>query len=85
MVERFRVRLSDQLKAMGVAWQERNFEELSSLAHWLKGAGGTVGYLAFTDPARELELLAKAKKEDDIGEAIAVLHKLANRIVLPGE
>lgn len=85
LVERFRVRLSDQLNAMGVAWQERNFEELSSLAHWLKGAGGTVGYLAFTDPARELELLAKAKKENDIEGAIAALHELAHRIVLPGE
>jgi HPt (histidine-containing phosphotransfer) domain-containing protein len=30
------------------------------LAHWLAGAAGTVGYDAFTEPARELEAAAKA-------------------------
>ena len=34
--------------------------ELVSLAHWLKGAGGTLGYDDSTKPAEDLESFAKA-------------------------
>ena len=33
--------------------------KLADLAHWLKGAGGTVGFDAFTEPAIGLEQLAR--------------------------
>jgi PAS domain S-box-containing protein len=81
IVEKFVRRLADQLDAMTDSWNERNFDELASLAHWLKGAGGTVGFDAFTEPAAKLEQLAKAKSEDEIEETIAELRRLANRIV----
>jgi CheY-like chemotaxis protein/HPt (histidine-containing phosphotransfer) domain-containing protein len=82
IVEKFARRLSDQLDNMSKAWAERNFEELASLGHWLKGAGGTVGFDAFTEPALALEQLAKARNEEEIEAAIAGLRRLAGRIEL---
>ncbi len=41
------------------AWESGNFAELAELAHWLKGAAGTVGFHDFTEPAKRLESLAK--------------------------
>lgn len=43
---------------MGNAWERVDMEELAVLAHWLKGAGGTVGYDDFTEPAAELNNFA---------------------------
>jgi len=65
---------------MEAAWNEKNFDEIARLAHWLKGAGGTVGFDAFTEPAAELEQLAKAKNEDQIAAMLTALRRLAARI-----
>jgi HPt (histidine-containing phosphotransfer) domain-containing protein len=83
IVEKFVRRLADQLDAMSKAWEEKNYEELANLGHWLKGAGGTVGFDAFTEPAYSLEQLAKARNDKDIEAAIADLRQLAGRITLP--
>jgi CheY-like chemotaxis protein/HPt (histidine-containing phosphotransfer) domain-containing protein len=82
IVEKFVRRLADQLDAMSKAWDERNFEELASLGHWLKGAAGTVGFDAFTEPAFALEQLAKAHNQEETEAAIADLRRLASRIEL---
>ena len=81
ILEKFAHRLSDQLDAMTKSWNERDFDEIASLAHWLKGAGGTVGFDAFTEPAAKLEQLAKAKTAEEIEETIDELRRLAGRIV----
>ncbi len=44
---------------MDRAWKDKDYDELAGLAHWLKGAGSTVGYDEFTKPAARLENLAK--------------------------
>ena len=80
IIEKFTGRLSDQLLSMEAAWNEKNFDEIARLAHWLKGAGGTVGFDAFTEPAAELEQLAKAKNEDQIAAMLTALRRLAARI-----
>ncbi|MGH8673593.1 MAG: ATP-binding protein, partial [Burkholderiales bacterium] len=54
-IRKFTARLDEQLDAMDRACKARDFQELAALAHWLKGAGGTVGYDAFTEPSMELE------------------------------
>jgi PAS domain S-box-containing protein len=83
-VQKFTARLNDQLDAMDVAWNARNFTELAALAHWLKGAAGTVGYDAFTEPAVELEQFVKAKTESQIEPKLQQLRRLQRRIVVPG-
>src|SRR5262245_23531985 len=69
-IRRFATRLDEQLAAMDAAHAAADFKELAALAHWLKGAGGTVGYDDFTVPARNLESLAKAADATGAGTAL---------------
>ncbi|MCP4340447.1 MAG: response regulator [Desulfobulbaceae bacterium] len=83
LIQRFITRLGEQLQAMDVAVEGNDFEEVAALAHWLKGAGGTVGFDAFTEPAAELEAAVKAGEKAEVVDALAVLHSLAGRVVCP--
>jgi CheY-like chemotaxis protein len=83
-VQKFTARLNAQMDAMDVAWKTRNLAELGALAHWLKGAAGTVGYDAFTEPAIELEKSVHAGAESSIEAALEQLRRLQRRIVVPG-
>jgi PAS domain S-box-containing protein len=76
-------RLQQQLAAMQNAWEQRDLDQLASLAHWLKGSGGTAGFGAFTEPSKRLEQLARQKKLDDIEQAIMELRDLTGRISAP--
>jgi CheY-like chemotaxis protein len=80
---RFAARLGEQLDAMDRAHAAADFAELTALAHWLKGAGGTVGYDDFTAPARNLETLAKAGDVQGTRAALAELRGLEARLVVP--
>jgi PAS domain S-box-containing protein len=82
---RFAARLDEQLQAMERAYAESDFVELTALAHWLKGAGGTVGYDDFTAPARNLETHAKAGDAPGTAAALAELRGLAARLEVPPE
>jgi HPt (histidine-containing phosphotransfer) domain-containing protein len=62
---------------MRQAWTDCNCKELAVLAHWLKGAGGTAGFDQFTEPARQLERLAK---ENDLARVPDALDKIAEII-----
>jgi HPt (histidine-containing phosphotransfer) domain-containing protein len=59
IVRKFAGRLHDQLGQAADALAAGDLAEVERLAHWLAGAAGTVGYDAFTEPARELEGAAK--------------------------
>ena len=83
-VQKFTARLNEQLDAMDAAWNTRDYAALAALAHWLKGAAGTVGYDAFTEPAVELEQHVKAKAESQIEAKLQQLRRLQRRIVVPG-
>jgi len=83
IVEEFVQRLGEKLQAMSRAWSAEDLTELSHLAHWLKGSGGTAGFAVFTEPAKRLEQLAKNEQRGDIEAAVAELHELAGRIVVP--
>lgn len=78
-------RLREQLAAMQDAHQRRDFCELGKLAHWLKGAGETVGFREFTVPATELLAMAKDQNEDGTEQALDVLLDIAGRVEVPGE
>ncbi len=81
-IERFAGRLSEKLGEMDAAVAKRAFGELAQLAHWLKGAGGTVGFDDFTQPAAELEQAALQSKEPECEALVNTLHDMANRIAL---
>ncbi len=83
LISRFVTRLHQQLETLEKARAEGDLGEVSALAHWLKGAGGTVGFDEFTEPASKLEVLAKEGREQEVAEVIENLHALAARLVVP--
>lgn len=83
IIEKFVWRLQEQLREMQRARDEKDFAELARLAHWLKGAGGTVGFDMLVEPAQALEACAKSMCEIEIDATIGELQRLADRIVLP--
>jgi HPt (histidine-containing phosphotransfer) domain-containing protein len=68
---------------MDAARQAGDTEQLAALAHWLKGAAGTVGYDAFTDPAAELETWIAQRDSGAIAASLQLLRGLQARIVEP--
>jgi CheY-like chemotaxis protein/HPt (histidine-containing phosphotransfer) domain-containing protein len=76
-------RLGERLNEVQQAWEQRELAQIASIAHWLKGSGGTAGFAAFTEPAKRLETLAKSEDLEQIGSAIEELRALASRIESP--
>ncbi len=81
-IEKFVSRLGQKLEAMQVALEAGDAGELADLGHWLKGAGGTVGFDVFTEPAETLERLAREGELAGIGPLILELRGLVERIVI---
>jgi PAS domain S-box-containing protein len=73
IVRKFAARLRAQLGQAADALHAGDLAEVERLAHWLAGAAGTVGYDAFTEPARELEAAARGA---DGSAAEAVLQRI---------
>jgi len=80
IVEKFIIRLEDQLAGIDAAWSDRNYDELKRLGHWLKGSSGSVGFAAFVEPAAEFEQLAINKDDANLENAINTLHSLYRRV-----
>jgi HPt (histidine-containing phosphotransfer) domain-containing protein len=85
VVRSFGLQLPARLRAMQAALASDDLAELAQLAHWLKGAGGTVGYDAFFEPAVALEERARSGDRGAIAESLQQLQALAGRIVVPDE
>ena len=82
VISRFVSRLEEQLPAMDEAFWAQDLESMAKLAHWLKGAGGTVGFDVFFEPASELESAAKAGDLSAIERKLQQIHGLAGRLVI---
>ena len=80
LVNSFTVRLGDKLQEMSDAYGSQNYQEMANLAHWLKGAGGTVGFDCFTHPAAALETAAKAGDAKQIIDSMRNIWQMAERI-----
>jgi HPt (histidine-containing phosphotransfer) domain-containing protein len=83
IIARFVKRLGQQLDAIEKADSRGDLKAVAELAHWLKGAGGTVGFDVFTKPAAQLEVHAKKGNAAQVKPAIENLRQLAARIVVP--
>ncbi|MBN2581222.1 MAG: response regulator [Pirellulales bacterium] len=75
--------LEGRWDAMHAAWQEGQWEKLAELAHWLKGAGGTMGFPAFTEPASRLQQQARERENEGIDRLLDELRAIIHRIVSP--
>ena len=80
IIERFRGRLGAQVEEMRAACANHKHGQLQTLAHKLKGAGGSYGYPQLTDACRVLEESAKAMDEVAEDAALERIAKLAHSI-----
>jgi PAS domain S-box-containing protein len=75
--------LEEQIVQMHLLLQQKDYEGLGRLAHWLKGAGGTVGFREFYDPSLQLERAAKNRDDVAMQQWLTVISKVAEAIELP--
>ncbi len=80
IVVEFKQRAIDQCEVMVTALESEDWPQLSSLAHWLKGSGGTAGFPILTDLAIELELAAFRADDRDCKGLLIQLCDLLERI-----
>ena len=83
IVRKFAARLHEQLGLTRTALEAGDLPEVERLAHWLAGAAGTVGYDAFTEPARELEAAAKAGDSATTGGVLQRIARMADLLEVP--
>jgi HPt (histidine-containing phosphotransfer) domain-containing protein len=83
IVRKFAARLDEQLQAVQAGLAAGDLAEVDRLAHWLAGAAGTVGYDAFTEPARELEAAARAGDASASEVVLQRLLRMASQLELP--
>lgn len=83
IVSRFMAKLSERLDQCATSIEREELSEVGDFAHWLKGAGGTMGLHCFTEPARQLELLAANVELDTLRTSLAQLGSLARNVVIP--
>jgi HPt (histidine-containing phosphotransfer) domain-containing protein len=83
IVRKFSARLHEQLELADAALTSGDMEALARFGHWLAGTAGTVGYDAFTLPARELQALAKRGDAQAAATALVQLTKMASLLVVP--
>ena len=83
IVRKFAARLHEQLDRTREAWGAGDLPEVERLAHWLAGAAGTVGYDAFTAPAKEMEAAAKAGDAAGVEVLLQRLSQMAAQLEVP--
>ena len=80
IADRFAAQLPGKLMEAEQAAGIGDFEELAALAHWLKGAGGSMGYDELFEPSRALEMAARARDVHSVSRYLAELDRLSQRI-----
>jgi signal transduction histidine kinase/DNA-binding NarL/FixJ family response regulator len=81
IVDEFVARFQVRLASMRAALAAGDMIELKSLAHWLKGAGGTAGFQPLTEMAFELEMALAAEDSLAIARTLRELNALEARIL----
>ncbi len=76
-------RLDVRLIKMQKLLADGQFEELTDEAHWLKGAGGTVGFAEFTDPSIALLSAARSRNTAAATRSLQEVNAVRQRVVLP--
>ena len=84
IIMQFIDKLKEEVGRAQTVWADENLEELALIAHWLKGAGGTVGFDDFTEPATKLETFAKSGQLEQAGQMLEQVKQLSEAIVSPG-
>ncbi len=78
-------RLDQRVTEMRQAFESQDWEELADQAHWLKGAGGMVGFDLFTKPAAAMQKSAESGRADEVEGYLSAIERIARRIQHPGD
>mgnify|MGYP003667530560 CR=1 FL=1 len=76
-------RLDPQIAEMRRLVASGAIQELIDLAHWLKGAGGTVGYSEFTAPASALVDAVRSGSQPECEKCVDAIQSIRERLVVP--
>ncbi len=82
IAEKFVATLLVRLRKMLADFNRHDYRALADHAHWLKGAGGTVGFGDFFEPARRLESSATSGATNEIAATLKELIEMAEAIRL---
>ncbi|RTE66721.1 response regulator [Amphritea opalescens] len=80
IVKKFVVKLGPRIEEMEQAVERQNFVALKDHAHWLKGAGGSVGFHIFTDIAIALEKASRMESQSECAALLKVIKQINDRI-----
>ncbi|MDH3209579.1 MAG: ATP-binding protein [Burkholderiaceae bacterium] len=80
IVGRFVEQLGPKLALMDNAVARADMAEVGALAHWLKGAGGSMGFDDLSVGAKALEEAARAGQREIAAAVMVELHQLEQRI-----
>jgi HPt (histidine-containing phosphotransfer) domain-containing protein len=80
IVGKFINQLSANCENIEQAVANKDFEKIERFGYWLKASGGSAGFNAFTEPARDLENYAREKKLSGIRYTVDVIKQLNSRI-----
>jgi len=81
LVERFIDRLHEQNSELEKAVADQDWQTVSTIAHWLKGSGGSVGFHGFTDLAADLEASAHSENAEGMAIDFDVIKSYTQRVV----
>lgn len=80
IIDRFLAQLEDWLGRIDAEFERQDYEHIHKFAQWLKASGGSVGFDAFTEPARDLASHCRDEELDGIAHTISVIKSLSSRI-----
>jgi two-component system, sensor histidine kinase len=83
IAEEFVEYFAGQLNVLRQAFAAEDWPVMASVAHALKGTAGGAGFDVLTNPIKDLESLARNKRQDQVPAALQVLEQLARRMVVP--
>jgi CheY-like chemotaxis protein len=82
IVQEFVDSVPERISAISAALAANEYDELARLAHALKGCGGTAGFDCFTQPAAQIEQLAKAHQLGEIQHSLQELRDVEQLLVV---
>ena len=80
IIGKFVIRLQQQVQTMRSAFEEREYELLKDLGHWMKGSPGSVGFHDFDQPGIGLEQYAIDRDDEGLATVLEVLERLSARV-----
>ncbi len=76
-------KLRGEVDALNDACERADRDEIIRLAHWLKGAAGTMGFRSFTAPATTILEGTREGRIQGIGPALDEINSLVSRVAVP--